>query len=45
MTRFNRRKNVPNMIRALNILKNRAVDFKYILAGDGIDKKKDHEKT
>jgi len=41
LTRFNRRKNIPNIIRALNILKEKyGVKFKYLLAGDGIDRKR-----
>jgi len=41
LTRFNRRKNVPNIIKALNILKEKyGVKFKYLLAGDGIDRKR-----
>ena len=41
LTRFNRRKNVPNVIKALNILKEKyGVEFKYLLAGDGIDRKR-----
>ena len=41
LTRFNRRKNVPNVIKALNILKEKyGVKFKYLLAGDGIDRKR-----
>jgi len=41
LTRFNRRKNVPNVIKALNILKEKyGVKFKYLLAGYGIDRKR-----
>jgi len=41
LTRFNRRKNVPNVIKALNILKEKYnVDFEYYLVGAGIDKKR-----
>jgi len=41
LTRFNRRKNVPNIIKALNILKEKyGVKFKYLLAGDGVDRKR-----
>ncbi|RJS78533.1 glycosyltransferase family 4 protein [Methanophagales archaeon] len=41
LTRFNRRKNIPNIIKALNILKEKyGVKFKYLLAGDGIDRKR-----
>jgi len=41
LTRFNRRKNIPNIIKALNILKEKySVKFKYLLAGDGIDRKR-----
>ena len=41
LTRFNRRKNVPNIIKALNILKEKyGVKFKYLLAGDGIDRRR-----
>lgn len=36
LTRFNRRKNVPNIIKALNILKEKyKIDFVYYLAGGG----------
>jgi len=40
LTRFNRRKNVPNVIKALNILKKKGIEFKYVLAGDGIERKR-----
>lgn len=41
LTRFDKRKNVPNVIKALNILKNEYnIDFKYYLAGDGAEKNK-----
>ena len=41
LTRFVRRKNIPNTIKALNILKERYdLNFEYYIAGDGIDKKR-----
>jgi len=41
LTRFNKRKNVPNIIKALNILKEKYdLKFIYYLAGDGLEKKK-----
>ena len=41
LTRFNRRKNVPNTIKALNILKGKYnLDFKYYLVGDGREKER-----
>lgn len=41
LTRFVKRKNVPNIIKALNLLKEKYnVDFKYHLAGDGLEKKR-----
>lgn len=41
LTRFNRRKNVPNTIKALNILKEKYnLDFKYYLVGDGVEKRR-----
>jgi len=41
LTRFNKRKNVPNIIKALNIIKeNYNIDFIYYLAGKGLEKKR-----
>ena len=41
LTRLVKRKNVPNIIKALNILKNKHdLDFIYYLAGDGVEKKR-----
>ncbi|MFX1521773.1 MAG: glycosyltransferase family 4 protein [Promethearchaeota archaeon] len=37
--RFERRKNIPNIIRALELL-NEKIDFKYFLAGSGIEENK-----
>ncbi len=39
LTRFNKRKNVVNIIKSLNILKsNYNLDFEYYLAGDGLER-------
>jgi glycosyltransferase involved in cell wall biosynthesis len=41
LTRFNKRKNVPNVIRGLTILRNKYhVDFEYYIAGDGKEKQR-----
>jgi len=41
LTRFNRRKNVLNIIKALNILKEKYnIEFKYLLAGDGLERER-----
>lgn len=41
LTRFNKRKNVPNIIKALNLIKEKYnIDFIYYLAGKGSEKKR-----
>jgi len=40
LTRFNPRKNVPNVIKALEILHKENFKFKYVLVGKGIEEKK-----
>jgi len=41
LTRFNKRKNIPNIIKALNILReDYNLDFVYYLAGEGLERKR-----